>query len=170
MIIASNNLETIGFPLPEGTVVRLNLAWVKSVDEARTVLSGIKNDIYLDFPEGRKKPPRPVITFADAIALAKEFKVKYFAVSNVESDDDVIDIIKELPDTEIVPKIESEKGVRNIPELALVGIKTLMFDKEDLYSDLKMDADKFNTLVALGRNLAEMCNMKLLELQGVIFS
>lgn len=170
MIIASNHLETIGFPLPEGTVVRLNLAWVKSVEEARQILAGVNHEIYLDFPEGRKKPPRPTITFADALMLAKEFNVKYFAVSNVEGPEDVIDIMKELPGTIIVPKIESETGVRNIPELASVGINVLMFDKEDLYTDIKMDADKFNTLVSLARNLADMCNMELLELQGVIFA
>jgi pyruvate kinase len=159
-MIISNNL--IGkMPIPKDAIIRVNLAWV-SKEEARKILSETKNDIYLDYPSGRTKPPKPTMTLDDAIELANEFKVKYFAVSNIECICDVLDIQSKLYYSEFVPKIETVNGVENIREITQ-EVDIIMLDKEDLYVDC--NGEGYEDLI----NKVRSSKVKVLELAGVIF-
>lgn len=178
MIVISNHLSRL-FPPPEGAIIRVNLAWYGSVAEARQALFDITeklgkfHEVYLDYPQGRSKPPVPVIGEADAFALANEFDaVRYFAISNVEKPSTVLHAKDNLPDrVQVVPKIETRKGVMNLDAIALeCGIKFAMLDKEDLYIDLKRKPAAFDQFVELARKKAEALGIKLLELQGVVFA
>lgn len=159
-MIVSNHL--LGqMPLPENITVRVNLAWV-SADEARKILDNTNHNIYLDYPSGRTKPPKPTMTLEEAVELSYHPDVKYFAVSNVESVEQL-----EAVDTRaiLVPKIETEKGVKNMREMIDYGITHMMLDKEDLYVNVGADSDKYEKLVAEARSH----DVRLLELQGVVF-
>lgn len=174
MILLSNHLSRL-FPPPEGAVIRVNLAWYgdRGAAEADVIAHNTKHDVYLDFPQGRSKPPVPVLTLEDAIAIANGYDcVKYFAVSNVERTSDIADIRAKLTRTiEIVPKIETKKGVLNLDLIVMeTGIKYAMLDKEDLYSSVKRDSAAFNILVNIARAKAGALGIELLELQGVVFA
>src|SRR3989344_6297390 len=100
-------------------VARVNLAWQNNKKEAEKVLADLSHDIYLDYPQGRTKPPRPTISLDEALELAKKFKVKYFAVSNAENPRALLAIKKKLPSfTALVPKIETRRGVLNLENIA----------------------------------------------------
>ena len=174
MIIVSNYLfSTTNLIFPDDIVVRLNLAWMKDKAEAQSTLKSIKHDVYLDYPQGRSKPPKPILSLAEAIAIAKKFKnVKYFAVSNVEDPKEVQKIRKLLPShIEFVPKIETKRGVKNIAAIMSAGkSKHAMLDKEDLYLDVQKDSDIFEILCGAARSRAKEHGFKLLELHGVVFA
>jgi len=162
-MIISNNL--VGkLPLPEETIIRINLAWIDSYETAQALISSSEHEIYLDYPDGRKKPPRGILSLTEAIQLSKLPKVKYFAVSNCE-DVNKIDEIRSQIDVEFVPKIETLNGVKNMMAMVGSGIKTFMLDKEDLYTDVKCDSATFTALVEEARKTPA----KVLELKGVIF-
>lgn len=174
MIVVSNHLfSRTHVKFPEDIVVRVNLAWMKDLKNATEVLSKIKHDVYLDYPQGRSKPPRPNLTAEQALALAKKFKnVKYFAVSNVEEPTEVQKLRATLPThIEFVPKIETKRGVKNLPAIIKAGrIKYAMLDKEDLYIDVGRDQDVFEILNDAARGHAKAAGITLLELQGVVFA
>ena len=162
MIIVSNHL--IGkIPIHPDTVIRVNLAWVKSVEEAKKLLDNSKHDIYLDFPSGRTKPPQPTISLEEAIGLSRHRKVKYFAMSNCENVRDIQEVMLKTP-AEFVPKIETKLGVKNMGKMKEIGIKHFMLDKEDLWTDVHCDSKKFNELVNEART-----HKGVMELQGVVF-
>lgn len=163
MFIISNNL--VGkMPVQDDAIIRINLAWINDYETAERLISESNHKIYLDYPDGRKKPPRGKISLTEAIRLSNHDNVKYFAVSNCEDVWKMKGIINELPKTvEFVPKIETEIGVNNMSEMEAIGIKTFMLDKEDLYTDVKGDADKYNLLVEEARK------HNIIELQGVVF-
>ena len=161
MIISSNLIGKL--PIPDEAITRINLAWV-DLAGARNLLSTIREPIYsvyLDYPSGRTKPPKPTITLDEAIELANEFNVNYFAVSNAE-DAKTIRGIKERVNCEVVPKIETIKGVENIAEIAR-EVAQIMLDKDDLWVDCR--GVGFDELVEKVRN----CGVKVLELAGVVF-
>lgn len=147
-------------PIPADVIIRVNLAWV-DYERAKLLLNSINQPIYLDYPSGRTKPPKPTITLDEAIALANEFKVRYFAVSNYEDAKTIRDI-KERVKCEVVPKIETIKGVENIAEIAK-EVAMVMLDKDDLFVNCR--GQGFEELVGKIRT----CGIKVLELQGVIF-
>ena len=165
MIVSNHIINKIDVPV--GTIARLNLAWVKSKQEAQDILDNSKFPVYLDFPYGRTKPPKPVLTLDDAIELSHHDRVLYLAVSNAEDIEVLKDIQSKLDDVELIPKIETIKGVENIDDMISMGIKTIMLDKEDLYTDVDCDADRFEELTGIVRAYKD--NIKILELQGVIF-
>ena len=167
MLVISNHL--LGkVPVPKDSIIRVNLAWYSSVEAARQALDEINRDVYLDYPRGRTKPPKPGITLYEAIELANEYKVRYFAVSNVEVPKFIKEILARLETAEFVPKIETALGVENIRAIIATGVKTLMLDKEDLYVDVDMDAWAYEKLVDSVRQQTN--NVTLLELQGVVFA
>jgi len=174
MIIASNHLLSKGLDFPKGAVMRLNLAWQESKEEAEKTLGKLTAfEIYLDYPQGRSKPPKPVITLNEAIALANLFShVKYFAVSNVESPNTIREIQALLPShVQMVPKIETKAGVNNLDEIIKkTGVKHIMLDKEDLYVDVGRDSEEFNRLVEVTRAKRDELGFELLEMQGVVFA
>ena len=174
MIVVSNHLfATTHLGFPKDVVVRVNLAWMKDKETALKTLKGIKHDVYLDYPQGRSKPPKPTLTLKEAMTFAKQFKnVKYFAVSNVEEPEEVKKMRAALPKAiEFVPKIETKRGVKNLPAIIKAGrIKYAMLDKEDLYIDVGRDSDVFDILNNAARTSAKAAGITLLELQGVVFA
>lgn len=173
IIISHNILFKTDLYLPPHVVMRVNVAWQKNIEEVENVLSRLKHDIYLDYPQGRTKPPRPTLTLDEAIEIAHKFDhVKYFAVSNVEEPDAIFLIKKRLPSRiELVPKIETKKGIENLEKIIKkIKAKYIMLDKEDLYVDVNKDYNLFENLVEVARKTCKKCGTHGLELQGVIFS
>ncbi|MBI3573825.1 hypothetical protein HY090_02135 [Candidatus Kaiserbacteria bacterium] len=174
MLIVSNYLLTkTDLMYPDHTVVRVNIAWIKSKRELVSVLEGIdKHHVYLDYPQGRTKPPKPILTLDHAIEMANRFsKVKYFAVSNVEDPEAIYAIRLQLPKTiELIPKIETKKGVENLEKIfKKIDAKFIMLDKEDLYLDIKRDSKLFEKLIGITRKKGKKHGVKVLELHGVVF-
>lgn len=156
-IVVSNNL--IGkLPIPSDAIIRINLAWVNK-DKARALLQN-RDNIYLDYPTGRRKPPKPQMTLQDAIELAQEFPPKYFAISNVETVEQIQEIKSQLPGITIVPKIETVKGIENLEALSK-EVEFMMLDKEDLYVDC--NGEGYEEMVEIARKY------NIIELIGVIF-
>lgn len=162
MIVSNNIIDEIK---GADMTARINLAWVPDVATAEKLLDNSKYKVYLDYPSGRTKPPVPTISLEQAIELSKHEKVLYFAVSNIETAKECEALMELLDDVEFIPKIETEVGVRNLKEIIGTGVKTIMLDKEDLYSDVACNSDMFNELV----NEVRGHDVKILELQGVIF-
>lgn len=173
MLVVSNHLlNTSDLPFPGHVVVRVNVAWIPTKDELISTLSKITHDIYLDYPQGRTKPPRPKISLDDAISMAHRFpKVKHFAVSNVEDPEAIFAIKVQLPSrVALVPKIETKKGIENLEAIvAKIQNRHIMFDKEDLYIDVNRDAIEFERLVELTRQKSKALGIGILELHGVVF-
>ena len=173
IIISHNLLLKTDLEFPPHAVMRVNIAWQKNRREVEDVLSFLKHDIYLDYPQGRSKPPRPTLTLKDAIEIAHKFKhIKYFAVSNVEDPEAIFGIRQKLPPhIELVPKIETKKGVENLEAIVKkIGTKYIMLDKEDLYIDVTKDHNLFENLVEVARKKCKKCGIPGLELKGVVFS
>jgi len=173
MIIVSNYLlDKTDLHFPDHVVVRVNVAWQKDLEQLRGILKNTRHDIYLDYPQGRTKPPKPKISLAETIAMAHQFpRVKYFAVSNVEDPENIFKIKERLPaHIEIVPKIETELGIHNLEQIVQkIQNKYIMFDKEDLYIDVNRDAEKFENLVNLTKKKGKEIGISILDLHGVVF-
>lgn len=175
MILVSHYLylkgKHIGLP-QDKVVLRVNVAWIKNKKALLKLLSKLNHDIYLDYPQGRTKPPRPTITLDSAIEIAHRFpKIKYFAVSNVEDPVAIGEIKSKLPDrVEVVPKIETALGVQNLKQIVKkLGTGHVMLDKEDLYVDVGKNSKRFEKLVELARKKTAQTGATLLELHGVVF-
>jgi hypothetical protein len=73
----------------------------------------------------------------------------------------------------LIPKIESKIGINKF-ELIINKLKRnekyIMLDKEDLYTDLDNNNEKFEEYLQLIRNKCLDNSIECLELQGVIFS
>lgn len=174
MIILSNYiLEKGHFPVPDDVVIRVNVAWVKTKEELGQILKDISHDIYLDYPQGRSKPPRPTLKLDEVIAFAHEFpQVKYFAVSNVEDPEDIFSIKSRLPaHIGVVPKIETERGIELLEEIIQrIDAKYIMLDKEDLYVDVNRNGELFAELIERAREKTTKAGAEVLELHGVVFA
>ena len=142
MLIISQNLTNYNFPIPDDAVYRINLAWVNSLNELSELLSAnSEHKIFIDLPVGRTKPPHNSYTFEELVPILQEnSNVKYLAISNVNSADDLKKYIDIIPKhTELVPKIESPEGVaniQNITEFMDYSNKVVMLDHDDLFSAL----------------------------------
>jgi len=175
MLIISQHAKLLHIPFPDYTVFRVNVAWVKSRKELFHLLGEIKNDVFLDFPEGRFKPPTPVLGFDDLLEAIEKFdNIKYFGMTNVKKAKNIIEMRKKIPERILlIPKIESREGVDNLEEIAGQLRKNenyIMLDKEDLYTDLKNHKELFEKYVRLVRDKSKRSNIKVIELQGVIFA
>lgn len=178
MRIFSQNLTNYNIPLPENSIFRINLAWVNTLDELRTLLKKHENsEIFLDLPIGRTKPPNNKYSFNDLIIILNQNKnIKYFAISNVDSSNDLEKFVNNIPKhVSLVPKIESPEGVSNIKNITdLLGDKKIiMLDHDDLFSKLikkNENPEKFKDYII---NLTEFCktnNVTMLRTIGVVFS
>lgn len=178
MLIISQNLAKYSLPFPKGTIYRINLAWINSIDELTKILKRHSNHpIFLDLPAGRIKPPNNKYSLDDLIPIIKSNKqIKYFAVSNVESDKNLTEYLETLPQNIIlVPKIENAKGIENIQDItnSLPGQKIVMLDHDDLFQSLErngISTSKFRDYI---NDLVEFCEKNdiiLLRTRGVIFS
>ena len=179
MLIISQNASNYGIPFPNETVYRINLAWVNSIEELEKLLQKHQDQqIFLDLPKGRVKPPNNRYTLEDLFSILNTNKnIKYFAVSNVNSSEDLNIYIKVIPnEINIVPKIESPTAVLNIKNIidAIPGDKkTIMLDHDDLYSNLiknKESSSKFTEYITTLKEFCDKNNVVLLRTIGVIFS
>ena len=178
MRIFSQNLTNYNIPLPDDSIFRINLAWINTLDELKSLLKKHENNkIFLDLPIGRTKPPDNRYSLEDIVAiLILNKNIKYFAISNVNSSDDLKKIIDKIPDhVLIVPKIESPEGVLNIQDITdvLGKEKIIMLDHDDLYSNLIKNNESSSKFTEYITTLKEFCDKNdviLLRTIGVIFS
>ena len=179
MRIISQNVTNYGIEVPKDTIFRINLAWCSSVDELKAMLQKHRdNKIFLDLPIKRIKTPNNRYTLDDLIPIISSHKqIKYFAVSNVESPDDLKSFIKKLPPGVIlVPKIESPTAIKNISDIVNVlpaNEKILMLDHDDLFSAIIKNNEPVDVFKKYIQQLVDYCNSNkiiLLRTIGVMFS
>jgi citrate lyase beta subunit len=178
MRIFSQNIINYDIPVPKNSILRINLAWVNSIKELEVILLKNNNsDIFLDLPVGRTKPPNNKYSFDDiVIILKKNENIRYFAISNVNSPDNIKELINKIPKhVSLVPKIESPEGVKNIQEItkSLGNKKIIMLDHDDLYSNLIKNnekPEKFKEYILTLTNFCKENNIIMLRTIGVIFS
>ena len=179
MRIISQNVTNYGIEVPKDTIFRINLAWCSSVDELKAMLQKHRdNKIFLDLPIKRIKTPNNRYTLDDLIPIISSHKqIKYFAVSNVESPDDLKSFIKKLPPGVIlVPKIESPTAIKNISDIVNAlpaNEKILMLDHDDLFSAIIKNNEPVDVFKKYIQQLMDYCNSNkiiLLRTIGVMFS
>lgn len=179
MLIISQNLTNYNFPIPDGAVYRINLAWVNTLkDFSELLLKHSTHKIFIDLPICRTKPPHNSYTFDELIPiLEKNSNVKYLAISNVNSSKDIEKFVSLVPKhVEIVPKIESPDGVANIENITNsmpYSSKMVMLDHDDLFSSLTKKGEsplKFKEYINSLQNFCFENNITLLRTIGVIFS
>lgn len=173
MILYSNNLIKYSIKFSKNSAIRINIAWIKSYKELNELLQKHKKEnIFLDYPKGRTKPPKPILSLSKVIKLTKKYKqIKYFAVSNAESEKSIKDLRKKIPKNIIlVPKIETVKGISNLLSISKAGkTKIFMLDKEDLYSNIKHNNKLLYDLLNQLWKKSKKYQLIILELIGVIF-
>lgn len=173
MILYSRNLIKSGIPISENAVIRINIAWVKDEKELISAINDLDYDIFIDYPYKRTKPPIDVLSIGKVIEIIKsKEKVKYFAISKAE-DLEYMQILRRIvPDRiKIVPKIESVKGVEKfIPIMAEACSDIAMLDTEDLYLSTNSNNAKFLECKSTFKEMGELFDIKILNLQGVVFS
>ncbi len=159
------------------TVIRINLAWVENLVSLEDVINSFNNEIYLDLPLGRTKPPNNSYSIDDLKKIIdKHDNIRYLAISNVESAEHLIPYINLFGQVlTIVPKIETKKGIDNISSICstLINDKFIMLDHDDLFSDLirlKIPSTEFFTYIEKLSDYCDSNSVKLLKTRGVIFS
>ena len=179
MLIISQNATNYDLVFPKDTILRINLAWCNSLEELEINLKKqLKNEIFIDLPIGRIKPPNNRYTLNEIIPILDFYKnIKYFAVSNVEDGSDLDEFVELIPkNVTIVPKIESPNGVRNIKKIIEklnYDEKYVMLDHDDLFSRIKKDNEDPIMFQEYVKNLIDFCkenNVNLLRTVGVVFS
>jgi len=176
MILISQNLRRY-MDLPKDAVIRINLAWVENLEKLETMLSSFKNEVFMDLPVGRTKPPNNNYTIEELKHIFdSNSNVKYLAISNVESSTDIYDYIQLFNrKVSIVPKIETKKSIDNISNIceAIVGEKIIMLDHDDLFTDLiqnNVPPSNFFKYIEKLENFCKEKSVRLLRTRGVIFS
>jgi hypothetical protein len=179
MLIISQNLSNYDFLLPIDCVFRINLAWINNLDELKNLLiKHSKHKIFLDLPINRTKPPNNTYTLNDLVPiLQSNLNVKYFAISNVNSKQDLEPFLKLIPKSiSIVPKIENMMGINNIQEIIdelKYEKKIIMLDHDDLYSSLARLNEPSSNFKIYINTLIDFCknnDVTLLRTVGVVFS
>jgi len=179
MLLVSQNAGNYNIILPNDTIFRINLAWCNNINELEEKLSNNKkSDFFIDLPVGRIKPPNNKYTLDDMIPIIKTHSnVKFFAVSNVESKNDLIEFLEKLPTSiNIVPKIESPIAIQNIDEICnalKTDKKIVMLDHDDLFSSIIRNKDNKDSFQNHIKKLIDYCqenNIELLRTVGVVFS
>ena len=179
MRIISQNVTNFGIEVPKDTIFRINLAWCSSVKQLKDILDAHKNNsIFLDLPIKRIKPPNNKYTLDDLIPVISSYnQIRYFAISNVESPDDLEDYIQKIPANIIlVPKIESPTAIQNISEIVNAiptDEKVLMLDHDDLFSKIIKNSEPVDVFKKYTQQLIDYCNSNkiiLLRTIGVMFS
>ena len=177
--IISQNIINYGIEVPDNTILRINLAWCSSVKQLRNILEEHKNNsIFIDLPIKRIKPPNNKYTLNDLISVISSYnQIKYFAISNVESANDLEDYIQKIPPNIIlVPKIESPIAIQNVSEIVNAiptDEKILMLDHDDLFSKIIKNNGVVDDFKKYIQKLVDYCNLNkiiLLRTIGVMFS
>ena len=177
MLILSQNLTNYEIDIPQDAIFRVNLAWVNNLKELEVILGKHRSHkIFLDLPVNRTKPPNNKYGINELIPIIKSNQnIKYFAVSNINSIDDLEIYLNIIPKHVIlVPKIESVEGISNIKQITdhLVN-KIIMFDHDDLYSSIIQSKQPISKFLECFNNLVDYCNnhnVILLRTIGVVFS
>tara|TARA_Y100001960_G_C14335482_1_gene662130 strand:+ start:120 stop:692 length:573 start_codon:yes stop_codon:yes gene_type:complete len=179
MLIISQNATDYDLNFPKDAVLRINLAWCNSIEELENILKKNSNyGIFVDLPIGRLKPPNNRYTLNEIIPILENYNnIKYFAVSNVDDDDDLNDFVDSVPkNITIVPKIESPNGVKNIEKIITkleYDKKFVMLDHDDLFSNMKKNNEDPSMFQVYIKQLMEKCrenDVGLLRTVGVVFS
>ena len=178
MLIISQNLTNYKVDIPQDAIFRINLAWINSLKELQSILDKHRtHQIFLDLPANRTKPPNNKYSIDELIPIIKSNKnIKYFAVSNINSIDDLEMYFNIIPeDVILVPKIESAEGVSNIKQItdALGTKKIVMLDHDDLHSSIIKAKQPISKFLECFNGLVEYCknnNVILLRTIGVVFS
>ena len=179
MRIISQNVTNYGIEVPKDAIFRINLAWCNSIDELKAMLQKHKdNKIFLDLPIKRIKTPNNRYTLDDLIPIIlSNQQIEYFAISNVESSNDLKDFIKKLPpNITLVPKIESPIAIKNISDIVNAlptKERILMLDHDDLFSEILKTNEPTDVFKKYVQQLVDYCNsnkITLLRTIGVMFS
>ena len=178
MLIISQNLTNYEVNIPQDAVFRINLAWINNLKELEAILKKHRTrKIFLDLPANRTKPPNNKYDIGELISIIKSNQnIKYFAVSNINSADDLEMYFNVIPENVIlVPKIESVEGVSNIKQItdALGTSRIIMFDHDDLHSSILKSKYPISKFLECFNTLVEYCennNVILLRTVGVVFS
>ena len=178
MLIISQNLTNYQVNIPEDAIFRINLAWINSLKELQDILERHQTrQIFLDLPANRTKPPNNKYDIDELTSIIKSNQnIKYFAVSNINSTDDLEMYFNIIPKNVIlVPKIESVEGISNIKEITdALGInKIIMLDHDDLHSSIIKSKQPISKFLECFNTLVEYCknnNIILLRTVGVVFS
>ena len=179
LLVISQNVFSYDLSLPKDAILRINLAWCNSLDYLKSVLDTHKEFVFfIDLPVSRIKPPNNKYSLEDLIPIIESRKqIRYFAVSNVESKNDLQPFLEKLPDyINIVPKIESPKAVLNIKEICdslKTEKKIVMLDHDDLFSSIihsNEDKNSFQECIKMLIDFCEENDISLLRTVGVMFS
>ena len=179
LLVISQNVFSYDLSLPKDAILRINLAWCNNLDYLKSVLDTHKEFVFfIDLPISRIKPPNNKYSLEDLIPIIESHKqIRYFAVSNVESKNDLQPFLEKLPDyINIVPKIESPNAVLNIKEICdslKTEKKIVMLDHDDLFSSIihsNEDKNSFQECIKMLIDFCEENDISLLRTVGVIFS
>ena len=179
MLIISQNLTNYDFSIPKDAIFRINLAWISDLNTLEKILEKHKeHKIFLDLPKNRTKPPNNKYSMTELEPIIKKFdNIKYFAISNVNSSDDIKTFKKFMSDSVImVPKIESVNGIINIKEITNeleAENKTIMLDHDDLFSSIIKSKKPVSIFTNYISKLVVFCKknkITLLRTVGVVFS
>ena len=179
LLVISQNVFSYDLSLPKDAILRINLAWCNSLDYLKSVLDTHKEFVFfIDLPISRIKPPNNKYSLEDLIPIIESHKqIRYFAVSNVESKNDLQPFLEKLPDyINIVPKIESPKAILNIKEICdslKTEKKIVMLDHDDLFSSIihsNEDKNSFQECIKMLIDFCEENDISLLRTVGVMFS
>ena len=179
LLLISQNVFSYDLSLPKDAILRINLAWCNNLDYLKSVLDTHKEFVFfIDLPISRIKPPNNKYSLEDLIPIIESHKqIRYFAVSNVESKNDLQPFLEKLPDyINIVPKIESPKAILNIKEICdslKTEKKIVMLDHDDLFSSIihsNEDKNSFQECIKMLIDFCEENDISLLRTVGVMFS
>ena len=179
LLLISQNVFSYDLSLPKDAILRINLAWCNNLDYLKSVLDTHKEFVFfIDLPVSRIKPPNNKYSLEDLIPIIESHKqIRYFAVSNVESKNDLQPFLEKLPDyINIVPKIESPNAVLNIKEICdslKTEKKIVMLDHDDLFSSIihsNEDKNSFQECIKMLIDFCEENDISLLRTVGVMFS
>ena len=179
LLLISQNVFSYDLSLPKDAILRINLAWCNNLDYLKSVLDTHKEFVFfIDLPISRIKPPNNKYSLEDLIPIIESHKqIRYFAVSNVESKNDLQPFLEKLPDyINIVPKIESPNAVLNIKEICdslKTEKKIVMLDHDDLFSSIihsNEDKNSFQECIKMLIDFCEENDISLLRTVGVMFS
>ena len=178
MIIISQNAANYDVKFPDDCVFRINLAWINDLDTLKNILEKHENHkIFIDLPKNRTKPPNNKYSMEQIKPILEKYtNIKYFAISNVDSQQVLKEFLEYIPKSIIiVPKIESSLGIKNIKEISeiLGNKKIVMLDHDDLYSSMLNSKDDLKNFPEYIQSLINFCNkndVTLLRTVGVMFA
>ncbi len=104
MLIVSQNLTNYDIDLPKNVIYRINLAWINDLETLKKILkTHSQHSIFLDLPKNRTKPPNNKYSMDEIKPILENFpNIKYFAVSNVDSKENILEFLKYLPKNIII--------------------------------------------------------------------